>query len=95
MKIRCAEIDRNGIYIGMVEVEENSNSPRHLKTITECDLPPGKYEWIPDSANPFGGSFVPTLRFLEELRPRAIKARRLRENIGQRDERIRDNRKRK
>lgn len=63
--IRCAQIDAQGVYQGMVEVEPAQLTDRHLPTITECDLPAGEYRWVPEpvtDANPFGGKFVP-LRF--------------------------------
>lgn len=57
--IRCAQIDAQGVYQGMVEVEASALTDRHLPTITSCDLPAGEYRWGPDTANPFGGKFVP------------------------------------
>lgn len=60
--IRCAQLDAQGVYQGMVEVEPAQLTDRHLPTITECDLPAGEYRWQADPANAFGGKFVP-LRF--------------------------------
>jgi hypothetical protein len=84
--IRCAQIDNQGVYIGMGEVEENSNDPRYIHSITECDLPPGKYEWIPDD-NTFGGAFWPLASTVDELRPQPIRARKFRESRAEKAER--------
>lgn len=60
--IRCAHLDAQGVYQGMVEIEPAQLTDRHLPTITECDLPPGEYRWQAEpvsEANAFGGKFVP------------------------------------
>ena len=55
--MRAALLDEKGIFIGMDETE--SPGPRHLPQITNCDLPAGKYVWVPDDRNPVGGAFWP------------------------------------
>ena len=57
--MRMATIDADGIYLGMEDVAAGKASARHLQKVTSCDLPPGKYKWIVDAANPFGGAFWP------------------------------------
>lgn len=54
-----AEIDANGVFLGMVEVEEDELTARHLPQISECDLKPREYGWIADAASPYGGCFEP------------------------------------
>lgn len=63
-KVKCALLDRERrIYLGMTEVEEADVDPGiHLAQITACDLPPNVARWVPDAANPFGGSFEPLPR---------------------------------
>ena len=65
---RCAHIDPNGVYLGMVEVDEAVVTARHLPQISECDLPPLAYRWVADSASSYGGRFEP---LLPHQRPKA------------------------
>jgi hypothetical protein len=53
----AALLDENGVFLRMEEVLEPTN--RHLPQITQCDLPSGKYQWVADANNPFGGAFWP------------------------------------
>jgi hypothetical protein len=53
------------IFLRMVDVEPAELTDRHVATITECDLEPGRYVWVPsedprnaDPPNPYGGTFV-------------------------------------
>ena len=62
--MRMALLDADGIYQGLVDTQEIT--PLHLPQITTCDLPPGKYRWVPDSGDPLGGAFWP-LKFLRQL----------------------------
>lgn len=66
MGIKAALLDERGIYTGMDEVASVEDfGPRHLPQIVTCDLPPGRYLWVPDDrtapngrpANPYGGAF--------------------------------------
>lgn len=66
MGIKAALLDERGIYTGMDEVAGVEDfGPRHLPQIVTCDLPPGRYLWVPDArtapdgrpANPYGGAF--------------------------------------
>lgn len=59
MSIRAALLDERGIFVGVDELDEADLTGRHLAGITECDLPIGKYKWIPDDKNPMGGAFWP------------------------------------
>ncbi|MCS7002800.1 MAG: hypothetical protein NZ518_08125 [Dehalococcoidia bacterium] len=43
--VRCALLDERDVYLGMVEVEEDRLTDRHLPEITDCDLPRGEYRW--------------------------------------------------
>lgn len=69
MRIKAALLDENGVYLRMVEVRGAELTVRHLPSIKECDLPPGRYKWVPEEAtfnpktskverNPYGGRFV-------------------------------------
>src|SRR5688572_14868512 len=62
--MRAALLDDNDVFIRVEEVVEPTN--RHLPQITECDLPSGKYQWIADSNNPYGGAFWP-VKWLERV----------------------------
>jgi hypothetical protein len=62
--IRCAKLNEQGDYLGMVEIEEAQLTPQHLRQIDVCDLEPGKYRWVADEANPMGGAFFP-IAYLE------------------------------
>ena len=53
--MRCALLSPAGVYLRMDEVDEPTEN--HLPQITECDLPPGKYKWVPDETNTYGGAF--------------------------------------
>lgn len=53
--MRMALLSPAGVFLRMDDVEEPTE--RHLPQITECDLPPGRYKWVPDPDNPFGGAF--------------------------------------
>lgn len=58
MSVKAALLDAQGIYLRMEELADESQlTDRHLPTITSCDLPAGKYQWIADVRNPYGGSF--------------------------------------
>lgn len=66
-KVRAARLDADGIYVGMDEFDDESGlTPLHLPQITECDRPPGKYKWLADAGNPFGGAFWP-VEYLEKV----------------------------
>ena len=68
--IRAALLDKDGIYLRMDELESAAQaSDRHVLSITECDLPPGRYKWCPGQTtfnpftgrtepNPYGGRFI-------------------------------------
>lgn len=58
---RCARVDPNGVYLGMVEVAPAELGAHHILTITECDLKPRTAKWVADASpkNPFGGRFEP------------------------------------
>jgi hypothetical protein len=72
MTIRAALLDERGVYLRMDEVEELTD--RHVPTITACDLPPGRYLWIPDETNTYGGAFweLDWLKRVTETRDKAI-----------------------
>lgn len=65
MTIKAALLDERGVYLRMDELQDEAQlTAMHVPTITECDLAPGKYRWIPDerkahgkALNPFGGAF--------------------------------------
>jgi hypothetical protein len=59
MTIRAAFLDPRGVFLKMVELESVSElTERHVPTITQCDLPPGQYLWIPDGRRRLDGSLV-------------------------------------
>jgi hypothetical protein len=58
---RCAELDANGVYLGMVEVDEADLTAQHLPQIGECDLEARSYRWAPDAESAYGGRFEPLL----------------------------------
>lgn len=65
MTIKAALLDEQGIFLRIDELKSKSAlTDRHLPAITECDLPAGRYVWLADDANPYGGAFwpVPKLR---------------------------------
>jgi len=63
MVIKAALLDENGIYQGMDALaSEEALTERHVRTITECDLPPGRYRWVAHGQNMYGGEFVPLSR---------------------------------
>jgi hypothetical protein len=53
-----------GVFLRMVEVAADELTDRHVPTIPECDLEPGRYVWVPNEdprntrPNAFGGEFV-------------------------------------
>src|SRR5688572_33292615 len=53
--MRMALLSPAGVFLRMDDVEQPTAN--HLPQITECDLPPGRYKWVPDLENPFGGAF--------------------------------------
>jgi len=58
--IVCAHLDADNTFIGMVTLaNEGQLTDRHLRQITECDLPIGLYRWIADEGNAYGGAFWP------------------------------------
>jgi hypothetical protein len=60
MTIKAALLDERGIYLRMDEVQSESDlTASHVPSITECDLPAGKYKWIADATNEYGGAFWP------------------------------------
>ncbi len=63
MRIKAALLDEQGIFLRVDELDDESQlTDRHLPTITECDLPPGRYRWIADRTdknNVYGGFFSP------------------------------------
>jgi hypothetical protein len=80
MTIKAALLDESGVFLRMDELAgEGDLTDRHLPEVTECDLPPGLYRWIPSAELarfPQGGTFVP-LRFIEEQEKNARAALRL------------------
>ena len=62
--MRMALLDADGVFQGLVDAQEIT--PFHLPQITDCDLPAGKYKWLPDPRNPQGGAFWP-VRFLKRI----------------------------
>ena len=60
MTIKAALLDEQGIFLCIDElVDAGDLTDRHLPQITECDLPPNRYFWQADDANPYGGAFWP------------------------------------
>ncbi len=58
MTIKAALLDIHGVYLRIDELDDVSAlTQHHLPHITECDLLPGKYRWLPDTSNPMGGAF--------------------------------------
>lgn len=60
MTIKAALLDEAGIYERIDELASAADlTPLHLPQITRCDLPPGRYRWIPtdNPANEYGGAF--------------------------------------
>jgi hypothetical protein len=56
-----------GVYLRIDELADDSQlTDRHVPAVTECDLPAGKYRWLPDPGNPFGGAFWP-INYLDRL----------------------------
>lgn len=63
MTIKAAVLDAQNVYWGIDELEnEAAITDRHVLSITQCDLPVGRYRWVPDDANPYGGAFWPLPR---------------------------------
>ena len=55
----------NGVYLRIDELASAADlTDCHVPTITECDLPPGRYVWVPNAdprnvrPNKYGGEFV-------------------------------------
>lgn len=69
MTLKAALLDEQGIFLRIDELDDaEALTERHLPQITDCDLPPGRYRWVPDpddNANPYGGSFWPLPKALE------------------------------
>lgn len=42
---RCALLDERDVYLGVVEIDPDAATDRHLLEICDCDLPPGEYRW--------------------------------------------------
>lgn len=60
MNIKAALLDEQGVFLRMDQVKSKAAlTARHVPSITECDLPPGKYKWVEDKENPYGGAFEP------------------------------------
>jgi hypothetical protein len=63
MSIKAALLDEQGIFLGIDELTDAGQlTDQHLPGITECDLPPGRYRWVPtevNTINPYGGAFWP------------------------------------
>jgi hypothetical protein len=60
--IKAALLDKEGVYLRIDVLSSAAEiTDRHLPQITECDLPPNRYKWIPDPTgkNTYGGSFSP------------------------------------
>ena len=58
--MKAALLDENRVYLRMDEVEVPTE--RHLPQITSCDLPAGRYVWVPEQ-----GAFV-EVAWLERFR---------------------------
>jgi hypothetical protein len=66
--IKAALLDEGGVFLRMDElVDESQLTERHVATIASCDLPAGRYQWIPDETNPYGGAFWP-IAWVEKAR---------------------------
>jgi hypothetical protein len=66
MGIKAALLDEHGLYLRIDDLEDHSQiTARHLPQIRSCDLPPGRYLWVPDERarpdgtrlNEYGGAF--------------------------------------
>lgn len=58
MTIQAALLDADGVFLRIDELASEADlTPLHLAAITSCDLAPGEYKWVPDTANPYGGAF--------------------------------------
>lgn len=58
MTLLAALIDADGVFLRMEELADPRQlTARHLPQITACDLPAGKYKWVADARNPYGGAF--------------------------------------
>ena len=72
MTIKAALLDApaasgNGTFLRVDTLaDDRALTDRHVPAITACDLPTGKYLWIPDAGNPFGGAFWP-INYLNRL----------------------------
>lgn len=43
--IKAALLDAQNVYLGIVEVQKDQLTSRHLPQVSECDLEPGRYRW--------------------------------------------------
>jgi hypothetical protein len=60
MTITAALLDEQGIFLKVDTLKSKAAlTERHLPSIKNCDLPPEKYKWVADQANPYGGAFWP------------------------------------
>lgn len=65
-EMQTAVINKDGVYVGMRPVaDELPEGARRIASITECDLPVGKYVWIEQEGHPFGGFFWPIAKKLK------------------------------
>jgi hypothetical protein len=62
--MKAALLDADGVFQKIDDVPVPTE--RHLPQITQCDLPAGKYKWIPDPTSPSGGAFWP-LKYLRRI----------------------------
>lgn len=60
MSIKAALLNEQGIFLKIDIVSKKAElTELHLPQITACDLPPGKYRWVADQKNSYGGAFWP------------------------------------
>lgn len=86
MTVRAALLDENGVYLRMDELADRALlTPLHLERITSCDLAPGKYRWIADRDNLFGGAFWP-LKWLARVERDAQAVQEAQEKAAQVDQ---------
>lgn len=87
MTLRAALIDANGVFLRMDELADpREMTARHLPQITDCDLPSGKYKWVPDPMNPYGGAFwdLAWLKRVEDDRAAVLAAQEKEQRIAAR-----------
>jgi hypothetical protein len=69
MVIKAALLDEQGVYLRMDELESEAQlTARHVPAIKECDLPPGRFKWVPGE-NAYGGEFVDVEAIARRNRP--------------------------